>query len=445
MQASPSRVLVALLIPVLGFTALFVAAGPVPEDPARSLPWLVLASAAWAVCLMKAPRVALGRGGLVWILLGALALRVVVLAGDPQTSDDVHRYAWEGGLVLEGVSPYALAPEDAGLGPMQVRWPTTYAGINHREVSAAYPPVAQATFAAVVALAGGVEQAAPWMRVVFGLADLLVLAPLALLIRSRGRSPACLVAWAWSPLVALEFAGAGHLDSLGILMLVAALATLGRGRASLAAGLLSLGALIKLLPALVLPFALRRAPKRGQAALAFGLPLLAALVLVGSLEGGLGGLGRGLGEYGLRWEAASLVYRFIEPVFGAAFAYDEAWSDPRRLGRAAVLVVWLGMAGLAWKKGLGPVDATFLLLAAFLVLSPTLHPWYLAWIVPFLALRAVPGLLWLVVAAPLLYWPLHGWVHEGAWREPVWLWPVVACPALILLLLELRSPSRCAP
>ena len=74
-------------------------------------------------------------------------------------------------------------------------------------------------------LSGGPEQSHDSLRGFFALTDLLVLLPLALLARRSGASrvaPA-LVAWGWSPLVVLEFAGAGHFDSLGILALLAAL------------------------------------------------------------------------------------------------------------------------------------------------------------------------------------------------------------------------------
>src|SRR5207244_12989540 len=97
-------------------------------------------------------------------------------------------------------------------------------------------------------------------------------------------------------------------------------------------------------------------------------------------------------------------------------------------------------------RGTDLVQGTGLAIAGFLVLSPTLHPWYLAWIAPFVALR--PSLAWcvLIAAAPLLYAPLAGWQHEGKWIEPAWEWPVVALPFFALLFLERLLPknSTCA-
>ena len=69
-------------------------------------------------------------------------------------------------------------------------------------------------------------------------------------------------------------------------------------------------------------------------------------------------------------------------------------------------------------------------MGGFLLLTPTLHPWYLAWIVPFLALRPMLGWSLLVALAPLLYWPLARWRAEGVWSEPGWLWPVLVLALL---------------
>ena len=432
-------------------------AGPIAE---RMLPlqlvWLV-GSAAWvaaAVRLARRPAVEPGRGAVWWTIAGAVLLRGVVLAGDPALSDDVHRYAWEGGLVLEGVSPYAHAPSSPELAEFRERWPDRYAALNNADVSAAYPPLTQAACAAAVALAGGPEHAVLALRVLFTAADLLILVPLVVLLRRRGADPRLALVWGWSPLVALEFAGSGHFDSLGILLLLAALVAFerpvrARAREALGAlGALALaGAVVtKLLPVAAVPFVAR---DRGARAVAVAALAAAAFVPILFLEGGFAGLGAGLGEYGLRWEASSLVYRFVEPLaasvtelFGAA---GSGWSDPRRVARALIGAVWLAVVGASALRRVEPIAGTGAAIGLFLVLSPTLHPWYLTWVVPFVALdpsaRARAPWLVLVALAPLAYWPLEGWIAEGVWEEPPWLWPVLALP-FFALWARARLPRR---
>ena len=72
------------------------------------------------------------------------------------------------------------------------------------------------------------------------------------------------------------------------------------------------------------------------------------------------------------------------------------------------------------------VRGTGFLIGAWLVLTPTLHPWYVCWMLPFVALFPSAPWIWLAFAAPLLYWPLGRWQSEGIWTEPGWLWPAVA-------------------
>lgn len=436
----------ALLAPILAATAAAVAGGPLAERLPLALPLLAGGGLAWLAALSLAPRVRAGRGLVLWIVAGGVLLRVaVLLAGDPAASDDRFRYAFEGGLVLAGKSPYAAAPDAPERAAERAAWPATYAGVNHPSISAAYPPLAQGAFALIVGAAGGVERAGPALRVAFALSDLAVLAPLASLLRRRGRSLAWLAAWAWCPLAAFEFAGGAHLDSLAILLLVSAADAAERGAGApraRAALLLALGALVKLLPAILLPFVLRGAARPGRALLAAAAPCALALAGVAALQGGLSGLGRGVSEYALRWESASAVHRFVEAACARAFDRDGGPTDPRRLARAMELLAWLAVGAAAWRRGAGPAAAAFALLGAFLVLTPTLHPWYVAWIVPWLALFPARSFAFLAAAAPLLYAPLGRFVERGEWVEPSWLWPCVLLPFLALLAFELARPRE---
>ena len=69
----------------------------------------------------------------------AVLLRLLVLPLAPALSDDVYRYVYEGGLVLEGGNPYTTAPDEAPLELRDENWER----INNREIPAAYPPAVQ--------------------------------------------------------------------------------------------------------------------------------------------------------------------------------------------------------------------------------------------------------------------------------------------------------------
>src|SRR5262249_21407538 len=173
-----------------------------------------------------------------------------------------------------------------------------------------------------------------FVRGFYGLCDLLVCAPLALLLHRRGRPLALVVAWAWNPWMALEFAGGGHLDALAILCTVSALACLAREqqtpprRGALGAALLVLGAGVTFLPGGIVPFALRIARRRG---LVLGAVLASAALALWPfvlLTGGLPRSDSGLSDYAFRWEAFNLLHRGVEAFFARFHAYDESMRDP---------------------------------------------------------------------------------------------------------------------
>ena len=412
-------------------------AGPEHESSLALMLFWGLGSLAWLTGVLggSSPRA-------LWLVVGAIVLRGLVLAGDPGLSDDVYRYVWEGGLVAEEVSPYADPPDSERLSVYRSRWSEIHASINHPEVSAAYPPVAQWVHALVTTLAGG-PSAAPRaifaMRLFYGAMDLLVLIPLSVLLRRSKVRGASLLAWAWSPLIAIEFAGSAHFDSLGVLCLLSALAVAERASSSGtlhragALSLLVLGALVKLIPGLMAPFCARGRRQFLMLALCAAAFAVAWLPFV---TGDGRELAAGLTEYGTRWEASSLVYRWIERPLALWFDKDGGLTDPRRMARILVGLVFLTLYVREWRRAPDLIRSAGVLIGAFLVLSPTLHPWYLAWIVPFIALR--PSRAWtvLLVLVPLCYWPLAKWKSDQIWIEPAWLWPTLALPFFALLVVD---------
>jgi hypothetical protein len=285
------------------------------------------------------------------------------------------------------------------------------------------------------------------MRVFYALCDLFVLVPLASILRRHGLPRSLLVVWAWCPLVVTEFAGSAHLDSLAILLLVSALALLDAsrpwrlrsGRVLLGLALLAGAILVKLLPVCALPFVARGRGGLLRAGLVLALVALGFLPLA-LLEHRFTGLGRGLAEYAFRWEWQSLAYRGVEPVLASFLDADEGLLDPRRVGRVVVGLVWIAWGVRAWRKGYGPIRGSGSLVGAWLVLTPTLHPWYVTWIAPFVVLRPSMAWTWLLATVSIGYLPLLVW-REGASSaivEPAWLWPLVALPFFALAVYEAR-------
>jgi hypothetical protein len=415
---------------------------PVWENGAVIFPVWIAAGFAWWLAIGLAIRGAIGLGS---VLVGAIVLRVIALGSWPDLSDDIYRYVWEGELVARGVSPYAWAPDAQRLGGIAAELPAIHGAVNHPSISASYPPLTEGVFACIVQLAQALNLGAILlMRILFTLCDLFLIVPIVLLLRQSGKPDGLVLAWAWSPLVVSEFAGSGHFDSLGILLLLGSLAWFARttpaartwGQVLLAGAIL-----VKYIPLAALPFVCR-GTGHGKRALSVLLLCVFGFLPLALMQGGFSGLLSGLGEYGLRWQSSGLVHPHLAQFFDEFFAADGGLFDARRLVRISLGGIWFGLALFVWKRKLDAAHSTGILLGAFLVLTPTLHPWYVTWIVPFIALRPRASWIWLALSVPLTYTTLRAWKLEGVWEQSIWVQAAISVPFFLLLLLEMRNFMR---
>lgn len=386
-----------------------------PDARAHLAPYLLLFLAGAAISLLAA-RILSASGPGFLILCGAL-LRMTLIARPPDLSDDVFRYLWDGRVAAAGISPYALPPNDpavAGLAPELGR------RVAHRDAVTVYPPVAQAAFRVF----GASGHLLVW-KAFAAAADLSIVA---LLWNGAPGAAFAAALYAFHPLAVTEAAGEGHLDSLGIALLLASLVHLARHRRGMAGVAFAMSVLTKYVP-LVAAIPLFR--KGRFKFLAAGALSIAVLWLAASRPGA--SPSAGLGQYATRWD-------FNSPAYAAAVglmdlsglpqaAKDEfldlkaKWNHPDWTLRvfpyfysaffARVLLGLLlaaALAVIAWR--VRDLEASvFASLAALLLLSPTLHPWYLLWVLPFAARRREPAFLFLSFCAPLSYallYPLPG-------------------------------------
>jgi hypothetical protein len=345
----------------------------------------------------------LGRGvaggsnrALVLCLVLAAAWRVPLLLKPPALSTDVYRYVWDGRIQRLGYDPYIVVPENSEFQQLHTTETRT---MNHPDVPTPYPAAAELFFRAVVT----VHESALAMKLALALCDACLVAVLLRWLLASGRGPWWVLAYAWNPLVALEGAGNGHVDLLGALCLVLTATSLARGRRVLAAVAFALGVGVKFLPAVLAPLLWRRIRLRDAA---LGVAVLAALY-VPFLGHGRLPLGS-LGDYWAYWRFNAPVYSALERVLPTAGLV----GVPVGLGFAVAVWARRHMArdspeGWAW-----PV-------AMMLFFAPTIYPWYLLWVTPFLfAPRTLPLAVWTVTSLSI-YWSLPDWGTTAVEYGPV--------------------------
>lgn len=365
-------------------------------------PWLTRTAglhgfvATYAVALgawLVARRAALSRPAVIAIAIG---LRLPLLFAEPALSTDVYRYLWDGRVLRSGTNPYALAPDAPQLAALRDSW---HSQINHAEIRTIYPPVAELLFALAPSLL-------VWRLLVIA-AEMLAI----VLLRERG------LAYAAFPLAIFEGAWGGHLDVIaGVLVLLAFM----RLRPSMSGAAASL----KVIPAVAIPAMIAAAPRRWRA-----VAVVAAVILVPALPFlAAGPVMPGMSDYASRWSFNSPAYDAavwltsqldLKPLWGAAkdALHLEAISDvvyrhlyPAFLARALSGGILVLVLLRVWRDPLASI-------AALLLLSPTIHPWYWCVLVPLAFARDAR---WLAFAACA---PASYLLYE---RWPAWV-VAVAC------------------
>ncbi len=404
---------------LLVLTWLTLDEGPPRQGSAALLWWYAADAAAFALAaalLLRTP----ARRALPLLTAGAVALQVLAVSFPPTTTDDFYRYVWDGKVQAHGIDPYRYAPLAPELAPLRDPWlfppgpaprpgavgdpgttdlctsrgvPHDCTRINRPAEHTIYPPVAEAYFLGLHYLSPPEQR----QRSAQAAAALLALATAALVVgtlRRAGRDPRLAVLWAWCPLVVLECGNNAHVDVLGVLLLVAALATLARPggrsdtlsarRIAAAGALFGAAVAVKLVPALAAPALLGRRAVLFLAAAAgvFAAGYVPHVAAVGS--GVLGYLPGYLHEEGYAGTERFGVLRLFVP--GA-------------LAPAATVAILAAVAGVVWRgAATRPAAEGALLVAgtAFVVVGPS-QPWYGLLVV---ALAALCGRWeWLAVAA----------------------------------------------
>ncbi len=378
-----------------------------PPGPGRVLAFLALFFAVFACYVLAVRQVLGGADGAGRVIVGLACLfRLTFVFAAPALSDDLPRYLWDGRVTLGGGNPYVAFPaspagaarRDADIGPF-----------DHKEVPTVYPPAAQLLFAAGASLGPGLYG----IKILVVLLDLLVIAVLRALLRERGRPGIRVLIYAWNPLAVTEAAWSGHIEPAGTLLVLLAAVWIIQKREARATLALAAGGLVKILPLLLIAPLLRRIRARH-------LPIVPVAVALAYWPFRAAGrlLFAGLCEYAGRWLGNESLFGIVHaaiawmnptPALKAAIAcvrrdvphtagLDRLYGlvDPIDLAKGACALAALGFAAWLVRRDIGPLRGLYWMTGALLLLSPTAHPWYFLWILPWLCL--FPSRPWILMS-----------------------------------------------
>lgn len=361
-----------------------------------------------------------------WVIIGlSLLCRLALVPHEP--SDDINRYLWEGKLVRQGISPYMHGPDDDSLARLAAGDPY-HGSVNHPDLPSAYPPLALIIFSWIGAFQYS-PMAVKLLMIVFDMGTIGFILRL-LAIRQTDLRWAML--YALNPVVLYAFAGQSHLDVMQNFFLAGSLLFYNRKwwlPMYLFAGF---AVQIKYMAAAAVPFLINKSNRRYAAA----------------------GLLAVLGPYLLFPETGLKQFFYSIIVFGEQYAFNGSIHgllrgltgdmEPATRICQILLTGCLTAGYIHFHPGLNrryasdPIPGMFVAMGALLILAPTVHFWYLTWVILFLPFR--PSIPWMLLCLTIsLYFLTIGHAyHSGAWEMPVWAQIAEWLPFLLFLLRDMH-------
>lgn len=357
----------------------------------------------------------------IYLLLGvAVVGRLILLPAQPNLSDDIYRFVWDGRLLQQDVNPFAYLPSELMNGKADSLGididPELYIALNSPDYYTIYPPINQAVFTLAVKLFPNSLTGSTWViRAILLLAELGTLWLLFQLAKRYRISQQQVLWYALNPLAILEMTGNLHFEALMVFFLLGSVYLLEKQKWIRSALLFALAVCTKLLPLMFLPLYLRRLGWQkvllfyaviGIATLLMFLPLLSSELIAG-LQGSIG-------LYFQKFEFNASLYYIVREIGYYWKGYNIIQTAGTQLAVTAFLLIIL-YTFLERKKHV--MSAFGWVWLIYLLLALTIHPWY---VLPLLAFTVLTPYRYAVVWTYFIFLTYAGYTIDN-FQENLWL------------------------
>jgi hypothetical protein len=262
------------------------------------------------------------------------------------------------------------------------------------------------------------------MKLILAVIDVLTIVLLVFLLRRFDLEPETVLLYAWSPIPIMYFGLDGHIDALGIPLLLLFILLMGKRKNIAGAFSLGLAALAKLYPLFIVPFLLRM----GSGLKRFLIPAIPVMLLALGYwlySEPTGGLFESLAVFSAKWE-------FNGSVSGILYLFFDSHVDAHVIC-AVLFLIWLGCVFFLDRT---LVEKIFLAFLGFIVLTPVVQPWYLAWLAAIIVLRWSVAVFVLLGLSTLSNFVVYDYRQTGVWQDQVPLLLIEYLPFYALLIWE---------
>lgn len=325
-----------------------------------------------------------------FILVTGIIFRIIFLVTIPNLSQDFYRFIWDGELVSNFINPYLNIPNDLILDPNLVidnaKELLTGMGELSPKFHSNYPPLNQLIFA-VAALLGGksILGAVIVMRILIILADIGIVYFGRKLLRKLNKSPHLIFWYFLNPLVIMELTGNLHFEGVMLFFFVWSLYLLSMNNWKLAAVVYACSISIKLVPLLFLPLFLTHFKFKKSVAFysIVGLSILTLLLPFYASEF-IANFSKTVGLWFSNFEFNSSIYNVVKTI-GVNYFDAKPWELIKTYGKLTPIITILTVLAFTFFRkndNLSTLISSMLwILTIYYFISPTVHPWYIIFLV----------------------------------------------------------------
>ncbi len=323
----------------------------------------------------------------------AIIAQLLSIWNEPNLSIDYFRFLWDGEITLQGINPFDFTPQELAnreFVTSSAYMQEIYAGISDlsRENYSCYPPINQFYFILASAFSDSLVLNTFILKLLIVLTEILGAVFLIKILEFLKIERARIWLLYLNPLWIIECTGNTHFEGVMISFLFIAFYYLLQKREILGSIFFAIAVQIKLVPLLILPFFLRFLGwKKAIVFYALTIFLVIAFGFIQLDSENINNFVTSLRLYFEVFEFNSFIlYYYIQ--FGF---WDVGWNmtktyGPRLSMIALTIIVALALWGVRvnpdnfdWKKLFKRITIAFFV---YLILSSTLHPWY---VLPLLA------------------------------------------------------------
>ncbi|MBC7743792.1 MAG: hypothetical protein H7096_01670 [Flavobacterium sp.] len=334
-------------------------------------------------------------------IITGLIFRFSLLFCLPALSDDYYRFLWDGRLQQLGINPFDYAPSQLAELTTDAFLRELYPKLNSPDYFSVYPQLLQYVFKLVVQIAGqSVINAVIILKAIIFLFECGSIYLLIRLLKMKGLDPKNSLIYIFNPLVIIELTGNIHFEAIMIFFILLSAYFISRSQIAGTVGALTLAIQAKLIPVIAIPLLIKKVGFIKTVWIGFTCFLLfwiSSPFLWGGVERYLHFISSLQLYYG-KFEFNGSIYSLFRGTGYWLTGFNQIyWTSKLLVLLTLALFIYIYRSSKDFLQGF------FWLMAAYLLFSAVVHPWYLAILValsPFVFYRF--AMIWSALV-PLTY------------------------------------------